>query len=232
MSHLNCVREAMDNKNLPISEETIMFVRSLLVGFAAATLSLISVPALASDTISALNKAVETENWSLAITLVDRLMVEKGTSEELSSYRTLLTRLDSRPSTIASADRMSLEAAIAEQNWASAIRAIDRIMNERGTSDELLAYRSRLESLNAGLVRTGQAIEEPQLSPQEQERQAFLAAREKRLTARVENQQRRNLERIMRAEERYWRIRTRGTTRLVRPTIISRGVPYVVRFYR
>ena len=209
-----------------------MLIRSLLVGVAAATLSLVSLPALASDTIAALNDAVEAENWSFAITLVDRLIIEKGASEELSSYRSLLTRLESRPPSIASEDRTSLEAAIAAENWALAIRAIDRIMNERGPSNELLAYRSRLESLDAGLVRTQPQIEAPQISDREQERQAFFAAREKRLAARIENRERRNVERLLRAEERYWRIRTRGARRLVGPRIIISGSPYVVRYYR
>ncbi len=217
-----------------------MFVRSLVVALAATSLSLAAVPVLASETFSALDRAVDSENWSLAIALVDRLIVEHGSSDELLRYRTLLTSLNSGSPNIASENVKSLEEAVAAENWPLAIMLVDRLIVERGASDELLAYRSRLADLNTktvlarvsspqqvSLTQTTEAIDS------DREREAFFAAREARLAAREARRERRNEERLLRAEVDYWRDRRlrRGTRLLYTPLLTGRRT-YLYRRYR
>lgn len=217
-----------------------MFVRSLVVALAATSLSLAAVPALASETFSALDRAVDSENWSLAIALVDRLIVEHGSSDELLRYRTLLTSLNSGSPNIASENVTSLEEAVAAENWPLAIMLVDRLIVERGASDELLAYRSRLADLNTktvlarvsspqriSLTQTTEAIDS------DREREAFFAAREARLAAREARRERRNEERLLRAEVDYWRDRRlRRGTRLLYPPLLTGRRTYLYRRYR
>lgn len=51
-------------------------------------------PAFAPTTQEALSAAVADENWSLAIALVDRLIVEQGADRDLLDYRARLERLN------------------------------------------------------------------------------------------------------------------------------------------
>ena len=73
-----------------------MLIRSLLVATAATSLTLAAVPALASGMHNALDRAVASENWPLAIELVDRQIVAQGASDELMAYRTQLVGLNTR----------------------------------------------------------------------------------------------------------------------------------------
>lgn len=65
-------------------------------GMIAASVLLFSPVAFASpiETRSSLAEAVEQENWSLAISLVDRLIDEQGAERDLLDYRSHLQRLN------------------------------------------------------------------------------------------------------------------------------------------
>lgn len=71
-----------------------MFRHTLFAGIAAVTLALApSALATPAQTRAALSEAVERQEWSLAVSLVDRLMAEQGVSQDLLSYRSQLQQL-------------------------------------------------------------------------------------------------------------------------------------------
>lgn len=158
-----------------------MLVRSLLVALAATSLTLTAVPAVASESNNALARAVESENWPLAIELVERLIEEQGANDELLAYRSRLARLNTRT---------------------------------------MLASRSG--SQGVGVSQTTEA--NAPVSEREREQEAFFANRAARLAAREVRREQRNQERLLNAELDYWRDRSRSrggellySPRLTRP---------------
>ena len=162
-----------------------MLVRSLLVALAATSLTLAAAaPALASERASGLDRAVESENWPLAIELVDRLIEERGASDELLTYRSRLASLNTRA---------------------------------------MLARRISPQEVRISQANEG--IDSP-VTGREREREAFLANRAARLAAREIRREQRNQERLLNAEIDYWRDRSgsRGTRLLYSPRLSRRSL--------
>lgn len=79
-----------------IAQERIAVMRHTFIAGILAASVLLSPAALANpaQTRSSLAEAVEQENWSQAISLVDRLIDEQGVNQDLLDYRSRLQRLN------------------------------------------------------------------------------------------------------------------------------------------
>lgn len=181
-----------------------MLIRSLIVAIAASSLTLAAVPALASEVNNALDRVVESENWPLAIELVDRLIEERGGNDELLAYRARLVGLNTRTMLAETSDPQSV-------NVGQTTEVIDPVSERVRERETFFANRAaRLAARDARRQRRNQV---------------------RLLNAEIDYWRARSITQgsrlLLNAEIDYWRARsrTRGSRLLGTPVLVRRP-PY------
>lgn len=153
-----------------------MLRHALIAGIA--TLSILLSPAVLAtpaQTRTALAEAVERENWSLAVSLVDRLIDEQGVNQDLLTYRSRLQQLNTN-------------SMLAELGADPGIRQVQARDAETALARELALERQRQTELAAREERL--AAREARREQRNQERlqraeERYLRALERESVARA-----------------------------------------------
>ncbi len=119
-----------------------MLRHALFAGIATVSLVFVAPAALATpvQTRAALSEAVDREEWSLAVSLVDRLIDEQGVSQDLLTFRSHLQQLN----TNAMLAELGTDPAIELSSTASEAALARELARERQRQAELAAREERL----------------------------------------------------------------------------------------